>query len=398
MSVDLSGPVLNEFHTAKKAYSTAVDEGDADSATKQAVKCARLLYLMADNIPSERQYYRQKAAKWYDEAQAIKERGLRKPKTKKKYVEEEDVKTAEAEFKEYINSLVTTSEVTWKDIGGLEKPKRLLQETIVVDAMIKPEGLKPWEGILLYGPPGTGKTLLASAAAGSMKATFFNVSAGKVLSKYYGESSKLVDALYDVALEKSPSIVFIDELDDLTLSRSGDLSEASRRTLATLLTRLAGFKSKKSDKLVLTLGATNRPWDIDEAALDRFPRRIHVPLPDIEATEQIIKLCTKGMDISKVDPRAIAEKCNKERFSGRNIFYLCQEAMWNMIREQNFRHRKELDRLLSLPFAELRKMSLIVRPLIAADFESAFQRTKVPLSPKDLEEYAKWTQKYGERA
>jgi len=381
MPVDLSGPLRSEFEKARETYEKARREGNSQRASEQAAKCARLLRLLGDNIPHEHRFYLEKAKKWEDLGHSIKEKGFREPREP-----EGDVKPPGLEFREYIEGLISTSEVTWADIAGLEEPKRLLQETVVIAAMKRPESIKPWTGILLYGPAGTGKTLLAAAAAGSLKATFFNVSADKVLSKYFGESSRLIAALYEVALERAPAIVFIDEMDALTLSRSGDLSEASRRTLSTLLSQMDGFKNKKSDRLVLTLAATNAPWDMDTAALSRFSRRIHIPLPDAGATVEIIKLNTSGLDTSQVDFNSIARDCQAGLFSGRDIAYLCQEAVLYMIRQEN----PDLAQFSSLPFDELRGESLKIRALNDSDFHAALEKIKPPLSQAVLARYSEW--------
>lgn len=386
MAVDLSGPLRKEFDKAKEDYDKARAEGNSNLASEKAGKCARLLRLLADNIPHDRKLYLSKAKDWENLAQALKEGRLREPGG-----EQEEARAPEQEFKDYIEGLISTSSATWQDIGGLDEPKRLLQETLVIAAMKKPEAIKPWQGILLYGPPGTGKTLLAAAAAGSLKATFFNISADKVLSKYFGESSRLIAALYDIAMQKSPSIVFIDEMDALTLSRSGDSDDASRRALSTLLAQLDGFKGKKSDRLVLTLAATNTPQHIDTAALSRFPRRIYVSLPDRDSAAQIIKVSTSGLDISQVDVQAIAGEVEQRLFSGREIANLCQEAIWHMIREQN----PNLAELSKLSFEELQTKSLKTRSLCDADFHGALEKIKSPVNQAKLAEYSKWADSFG---
>jgi len=141
----------------------------------------------------------------------------------------------------------------------------------------------------------------------------------------------------------------------------------------------------------MTLAATNAPWDMDTAALGRFGRRIHVPLPDIEATVEIMKINTGGLDVTQVPFESIAQNCYSRFFSGRDISYLCQQAVLNMIRGQN----KDLEELSSLPFSKLKAMSLKTGPLKASDFHSAFERIKIPLTPKDLEKYASWSERYG---
>jgi len=391
--VDLSGPLLNEFEKTKKEFDRAVAKGDMETARKKALKCATLLKQLAKHVPYNSNFYLKKAKKWEQTAERIKrgefgKKAVMSAEGKQTKAEDE---SEEDQFRQYVKGLIAKSNVTWRDIGGLNGVKVLLMETVVISALQRPESIQPWKGILLFGPPGTGKTLLASAAAGSLNATFFNVKASNVLSKYFGESSKIITALYDVARESAPSIVFIDEIDALTTKRSNDASEASRRMLSTLLTELDGFQDKKSDLLVLTLAATNTPWDLDEAVLSRFPRRIYVPLPDKKATKEIIKINTRGLDISKLDLDAIAEESVRGYYSGRDIKNLCQEAIWNMIREEN----KDLHKLAELPFEELRKRSLKTRPLEMRDFEEAFKKIKSPLTKKDIERYEKWAEEFG---
>ncbi|NJE08487.1 ATP-binding protein [Thermococcus sp. M39] len=393
MPVDLSGPLLNEFEKTKREFDKAVAKGDMETARKKALKCATLLKELAKHVSYNSDFYLKKAKKWEQTAKKIEKGEFGKKavvsaegrKTKAEEEKEQD------QFREYVKGLIAKSSVTWNDIGGLNDVKVLLMETVVIAALQKPESIQPWKGILLFGPPGTGKTLLASAAAGSLHATFFNVKASNVLSKYFGESSKIITALYEVARERAPSIVFIDEIDALTTKRSNETSEASRRMLSTLLTELDGFQDKKSDLLVLTLAATNTPWDLDEAVLSRFPRRIYVPLPDKKATKEIIKINTRGLDISKLDLDAIAEESVRRFYSGRDIRNLCQQAIWNMIREEN----KDLYKLASLPFEELRKRALRTRPLEMRDFEEAFKKIKSPLTRKEIERYEKWAEEFG---
>ncbi len=371
------------LNKVRKEFEEAKAKGDFKTARMKALECAKYCFEIAKKNYKEREYYFKLGEKWKRLAETLEEE--QKPK---KVVERTE---GGYDFRNYIESLIAKSKVRWEDIGGLEEVKRLLMETVVIAGLQKPESIKPWKGILLFGPPGTGKTLLASACAGSLNATFFNVKADKVLSKYFGESSKLISALYQVAREKAPSIVFIDEFDALSLSRSGEISEASRRMLSTLLAELDGFQDKKSDLLVLTLAATNTPWDLDQAVLSRFPRRIYVPLPDKKACVEIIKIHTKGLDISRLDLKWIAEKCVEMLYSGRDIANLCQEAVWVMVRDVN----PELYKLADLPFEELRKQQLNVRPLEMSDFEKAFKKVKSTLTRKDLERYVKWNEEFG---
>ena len=384
MKVDLTGALNSMLQRAIKEYRAADERGDTRNARAKALECAGLLEQIARSSPGQREIYMKRAREWRSIANQVEARGSGKV-----------VETAggeENEFLTYAESLIATTPVRWGDIGGLENVKRLMMETIVIAGLSKPESIKPWKGILLFGPPGTGKTLLAAAAAGSLNATFFDVKADRVLSKYFGESSKLVSGLYSAARVHSPSIVFVDEFDALSQSRSGDTSEATRKLLSTLLTELDGLQDKKSGQLLLTLAATNTPWDLDPAVLSRFPRRIYVTLPDSEACCEILKIHTKDLDRSSLDLDVLGARCVENLYSGRDIQNLCQQAIWHMIREEN----TNLHHLAELPFDELKERFLKVRGLRAGDFEDAFEKIRPPITGSDLQRYDEWNEKFGE--
>lgn len=411
MKVDLTGPLYSSLENATEEYKQAKAGGDIGKAKKKALECSRIMKVLAEKTPSQKDAYLKKAEKWERLADNMKNAILERKKIptgsgresrkigngtgnkrggENGSSEEGEVETG-AEFISYAESLIAKSNVRWDDIGGLEEAKLLMKETIAIAGLQKPESIKPWKGIMLFGPPGTGKTLLAAAAAGSLDATFFDIKADKVLSKYFGESSKLVSALYSAARKHSPSIVFIDEFDAISLSREGDISESSRRLLSTLLSELDGLQDKKSDRLLLTLAATNTPWDLDPAVLSRFPRRIKVSLPDKTACKEIIKIHIKDLDASKLDLDKLASTCVEKFYSGRDLQNLCQQAVWNMIRQEN----KNLDSLADLPYVELRKRKLNITSLKHEYFEAAFEKIRSPLTKGQLEKYEKWDEEFG---
>ncbi|MDY6778449.1 MAG: ATP-binding protein, partial [Candidatus Nanohaloarchaea archaeon] len=244
--------------------------------------------------------------------------------------------------------------------------------------------------VLLYGPPGTGKTLLASAIAGSHDYPFFNVKLSHALSKYYGESGKIISQLFDAAREKAPSIMFFDELDSVAMSRGGDMDEATRRVLSTLLTELSGLDKEQRD--IMFLGATNAPWDLDPAILSRLERVIYVPLPDQTTARKIIELNSVDEDIEvECDLRKVAERCVENKYSGREIKNLTKQAVRLMVNEQN----PELEHLADKPVSEAKQYELKVRALRMNDFERAFDKIDPKADRELLRRYEEWGKEYG---
>ena len=168
---------------------------------------------------------------------------------------------------------------------GLKNVKQSLVENIIYPQM-RPDvftGIRePTRGILLYGPPGNGKTMIAKAVSTECKATFFSISASTLMSKWVGESEKLMKTLFAVAAIYSPSIIFIDEIDSMLTARSSQENESARRVKTEFLIQIDGVGNYKKSN-VLVIGATNRPFDLDEAALRRLTKRIYIGLPDKEA-------------------------------------------------------------------------------------------------------------------
>ena len=408
MTVDLSGFLATELKKTIQEFQTARAKYDDVTVREKAHTCAVQSRQLAEQIPSLRNKYISDAEKWdaiasgklsvSPEKKGCSSSHKHGPKPGQRPGEKPGPNTGDRGSKDEsdgsfdASSLISSSSVRWDDIGGLDEVKRLVKETVVIAGLKKPDAIRPWKGILLFGPPGTGKTMIAAAAAGSLHATFYDVKADRVLSKYFGESSKLVASLYDSARSEAPSIVFIDEFDALGLARGEGTSEATRKLLSSLLTEMDGLQDKKTDRLLLTMAATNTPWDLDPAILSRFPRRIYVTLPDAVSCEAIIHLHTKGLGTIQLDGATLAERCVKMLYSGRDVQNLCQQAIWTMIHEENPR----MDELADLPFDELREQVLLTRNLCATDFEEAFEKIRSPMGKEDLERYEEWNEKYGE--
>lgn len=234
--------------------------------------------------------------------------------------------------------IIEKPEVTYDGVGGLKQQMMELREA-VEDPLLRPElykkvGIEPPKGVLLVGPPGTGKTLLAKAVANATQATFIRMVGSELVQKYIGEGARLVRELFELAKEKSPSIIFIDELDSVGAKRLDGSTSGDRevqRTLMQLLSELDGFMPTSDIKII---GATNRPDILDDALLrpGRFDRIIDIGLPDVDGRKEIFRIHTKKMNIdSTLNLESLA--ANTEGASGAQIKAICTEAGMLAIRE-----------------------------------------------------------------
>ncbi|CAN6625468.1 cell division control protein 48 [Trichomonascus vanleenenianus] len=228
-------------------------------------------------------------------------------------------------------TVVQSVNVTWDDIGGLDKIKQELKETVEYP-VLHPEmytkfGLSPSKGVLFYGPPGTGKTLLAKAVATEVSANFISVKGPELLSMWFGESESNIRDIFDKARAAAPCVVFLDELDSIAKSRGGSVGDAggaSDRVVNQLLTEMDGMNAKKN---VFVIGATNRPDQIDPALLrpGRLDQLIYVPLPDEGSRLSILKAQLRktplepGLDLGEVAKSTAG-------FSGADLLYIVQRS------------------------------------------------------------------------
>ncbi|KAJ3314171.1 hypothetical protein HDV04_000943 [Boothiomyces sp. JEL0838] len=279
--------------------------------------------------------------------------------------------------------LVSKPNVKWDDIVGLEQAKASLHE-IVVLPYLRPElftGLRePARGVLLFGPPGTGKTMLAKAVATESKARFFAISASSLTSKNYGDGEKLVKALFEMARELQPSIIFIDEIDSILTERSEGEHEASRRLKTEFLLQFDGIGSGSNERILL-LAASNRPQELDQAALRRMVKRIYIPLPELSTRKALITHLLKDSNhsLGSSDINYLAKAL--DGYSASDIAALAKEAALGPIRGLG-------RRLLTVDSDE-------IRPINYSDFQSAMKIIRPSVSPSYLREIEQWNKEKG---
>jgi len=308
--------------------------------------------------------------------------------------------------------------VSWDEVVGLAGAKAALKEAVIYPLKFPhlfTGKRKPWKGILMYGPPGTGKSYLAKAVATEVDSTFFSVSSADLVSKWLGESEKLVKNLFEMAREEKPSIVFIDEIDSLAGSRSDNESESARRIKTEFLVQMQGVGNNSDG--VLVLGATNLPWCIDSAIRRRFEKRIYIPLPDLPARQQMFK-------VHLGDTRHTMDECDFEElakltegYSGSDLSVVVRDAIMEPIRKlQSATHfkiyRREsraetMNRETLVPCSpgdigakEVDVMQvdpdLILAPDVSKeDFYKALRNVRPSVSDDDLREHEKFTEDFG---
>lgn len=323
--------------------------------------------------------------------------------------------------------------IKWDDVAGLEAAKEALKEAVILPTKF-PQFFtgkrKPWKGILLYGPPGTGKSFLAKAVATEADATFFAMSSSDLVSKWQGESERLVKQMFEMAREAKPAIIFIDEIDSLCTARSEGESESSRRIKTEFLVQMDGVGSAHGG--VLVLGATNVPWELDPAMRRRFEKRVYIPLPEAQArasmfnmnlgdtphdisTEQfqemgLISEGYSGSDISIVVREALMEPLRKCQTAKQ--FVPDDQGLWNPC--ENYPNCALCPLALSttpsaeaaapctqcrakrMTLYELETDKLKVPDVTFKDFQKALRKGHSSVAPDELLKFVRWTEEFGE--
>ena len=331
----------------KSYYNTAMEEfkaGHMSEAKELFLKTASVAYEISQKSTNTKMSmeYRELAEKCFEIA-------------KNKCVRREELKKAigESEGGEVANftPMEEKSDISFKDVAGLDEVKDQVKYH-VLEPLLNPElaaayNIKAGAKILMYGPPGTGKTYVARAIAGEVDAAFFAVNCQELISKYMGESSQKLNQLFEDARKHERAIIFFDEFDSIAAKRSDATSGADAETarfVATFLTLVDGFKESKTNKMLLLIAATNRPWALDTAMIrgGRFDTHVYVSLPDQKAREFMVDKAMKGVPIS---PELKLEKLAEalEGYGGGDVVAICDK-----IRLEAYRRAVKLGRKVPL--------------------------------------------------
>mmetsp|Transcript_21695 Transcript_21695/g.43341 ORF Transcript_21695/g.43341 Transcript_21695/m.43341 type:complete len:455 (+) Transcript_21695:269-1633(+) len=359
--------------------------------------------------------------------------------TKQKGDKEEKGDEEQAKLRGALSSAVVSEKpnIKWDDVAGLQGAKEALKETVILPVkfpQLFAGKRKPFKGILLYGPPGTGKSYLAKAVATEADSTFFSVSSSDLVSKWQGESEKLVRNLFEMARDAKKSIIFIDEVDSLCGSRSEGESEGARRIKTEFLVQMDGVGKGAAGTNVLVLGATNVPWELDSAIRRRFEKRVYIPLPEAAARSYMIRMNVGDTpnSLNDADYDELGEMCDGA--SGADCSVLVREALMQPLRKcqqaKQFMPIKVDGKDMLTPCTkypncphcpptltsdppgtdytcpkchsvkktlwDIESDQLSVPDVCRADFDAALGHSHTSVSPEELERFVEWTKQFGE--
>jgi vacuolar protein-sorting-associated protein 4 len=280
--------------------------------------------------------------------------------------------------------LTEKPDISWSDIAGLETPKRAIEESIIFP--VRRPDLFPlgWpRGILFFGPPGCGKTLLAAAIASEIKGMFFCADAASLMSKWLGESERNVSQLFSKAREVSsngqPAIVFIDEIDSLMGVRGEEVG-GEVRVRNQFLKEMDGILDKNKKFHVYLIGATNKPWVLDEPFIRRFQKRIYVSLPDVKSRMDMFQIYAQNLKFeNNVDFAELGRRT--EGYSGGDIRDLFQSTQLKVVRD--FFQRGSANDLNAIP-----------DPITMEDFQTIIVGRRPSVSQSVIKRYFDWDETF----
>jgi vacuolar protein-sorting-associated protein 4 len=383
------------------------------------VKAANQLQLLmkVDQNPYSQKIYKERAIGYAKRAKDIKEKKLDK-KDGKKVGGGDEADEERKKLEEQLSGCIVQEKpnVKWEDVAGLEKAKEALKEAVIFPIKFPQlfQGKrKPWKGILLYGPPGTGKSFLAKAAATETHGNFFSVSAANIVSKWMGESERLIKGLFDLARKNKPAVIFMDEIDSVMGARSDNENDATRRLKTEFLIQMQGVGN--DDEGILVLGATNIPWALDPAVRRRFQKKIYISLPELDARKTMFELNLKGTPNTLTDNQLEDLAKKTDGFSGSDISTLTQDAIFEPVRKcQSSEFFKKIPGInghqwnyvpcqpnepgaMRMKMTEIPDSKTLLPPkVIYEDFVEALKRNKATVSQKDLEKQEEFTRDFGQ--
>ena len=403
---------------AEKAVNADKCE-DYENAFQYYSKAAeKLNYIRKyDENQYNKDVYTKKAIEYINRAKDIK-KAMEKGKEKEKKGgngegdEDEEAKKLEEQLSGCLVS--EKPNVKWSDVAGLDKAKGALKEAVVLPIRFPQlfQGKrKPWKGILLYGPPGTGKSFLAKAAATETGGKFFSVSAANIVSKWMGESEKLIKGLFDLARKNRPAVIFLDEIDSVLSARSDSENDATRRLKTEFLIQMQGVGN--DDEGILVLGATNIPWGLDPAVRRRFQKKIYIGLPEVDARRVMFQL-NLGKTANTLTEEQFDDLAERtEGYSGSDIATLTQDAIYEPIRKcESASHFVRIQRngkdyympcapshpgAIAMKMHDMPNPEMLLPPDVCYDdYILALKKIKATVNQKDLEKQEEFTREFGQ--
>jgi SpoVK/Ycf46/Vps4 family AAA+-type ATPase len=382
MSVDLSAQLFAAYEQALARARLRRDEGRIEDAAAAFRQSAAYLVKYSENVRNDKA-----RTSWEKRADSLRSLAENLEGGRVAVPTIVGSATPDSDLEDAVTGLIHTANVSWNDIAGLEETKRDIKTSYGLALVRRPDGVKveTFRNVLFYGPPGTGKTLLAAATSRGLEATFFNVKVSNLLSKYFGESTRLVSALYTAGRRLSPSVIFLDEFEALSPPRDGSQSGAEARLISTFLAELDGLAEKGDERFLLTIAATNVPWLIDPAILSRFERLVYIPLPDEPARRRIFEL-----NVDERGHRSIVgldELARRsEGYSGREVAQLAKEAIAKMVDRSN----PNLVDAVDTGREAVEGYALQIEHLTADDWTHAFRRVVRRSGASDIARYQSW--------
>jgi len=309
-----------------EAGQQALQDGRHTDARRELLQASRNILRLAEegDDPAMQRARKQKGVQLLELAQSISQQSPQ-PKSLLDSTLEQPAKTADKKRWEVVDK----PNVRFDDIAGLKEIKDLIKQRVIYPFR-NPElaaeyGRRPGGGVLMYGPPGTGKTMMAKGIATELEIPFYNVLCSDIMSKWVGDSEHNLKELMEAARAHPAAVIFLDETEALIGKRGGS-STVMNRLIPEFLAQIDGLSSAEGG--LLLLGATNRPWDLDPAAMrhGRFGEHIYIGLPDLPARRKIIELALEDIPLADdIDLDSIAQQT--EGFSGADLKGLAERII-----------------------------------------------------------------------